>query len=1092
MIFLTNMLVTKRNGSTEPVSKAKVHRFLSHVSEGRTHGLVETIMKGIPSNISASQLNSYFANTAQAAGYGLVAGRIEMMGIRKQTSDSFTEAMLSLPLDPGFHAKVLSLKLDDYILQNNDFTYDLFALRTLERSYLMRDEHDNIVERPQYMLMRVAASLYDTVDEIVNCYKALSEKKYTHATPTLFNAGMPRGQYASCFLGCVQDDSILGIFNTVKQCALISKTAGGIGLSISNIRSTGSHIQGAMGKSNGIVPMLRVFNETARYVDQGRRRKGSFAMYLEPWHPDIEAFLDLRKNHGDENSKARDLFTALWVPDLFMERVMEDKHWTLFCPKTVNLQDYHSEEFNARYIQAEESLPGRKIRARDLWEKIIRSQIETGSPYIMFKDRVNSCSNQQHLGTIKGSNLCVAAETRILTDKGWFEIKSLQNQSVNVWNGAKFTESTVVRTGHSKLLKVECSNGTTLHCTPYHKFYIKKSYRSKKPMCVRAHELKKGMKIIKCNYPTIQKGKRFKYPYTHGLFCADGTYCKRNVEPQRCTYKANQLCGRHETFPIYYPEDGTCRAQTYSTSTKIALYGEKMELIRYLNIRSTSGNVVNNKIDVILPKDMEDKFKVPINACLEDKLLWLAGYLDGDGCLLNNQGCPSIQAASINKVFLNDIKLMLQTMGVHSTITEHRDEQMTILPDGHGGKKEYLCKKIFRIIIASQGCQHLLGLGLNMHRLKLTAYSPQRSATKFVTILSVDETEREEDTYCFKETERGMGMFEGIITGQCAEVTEYTSPDEIAVCTLASVALPAFVKGSFQFDEFGKTVEQVVRHLDRVIDRTYYPLDEAKNSNMKHRPMGIGVQGLSDVFQMHDMPYDSQEALDLDAAIFETMYYHALKSSCQLAKEKGPHYSFEGSPASRGILQFDFFGIKPTRFDWDALKKEIQTHGLRNSLLIALMPTASTAQILGNSEGTDPRTSNLYNRRVLSGEFMVENHILRSKVNNWEEVKKVMMRDYGSVRNAPISDKHKAVFKNVWEISQKYVIQHAARRQPFVCQSQSMNLHLAEPTVNKVNAMLFYAWKAKLKTGMYYLRSRPKVNPVQVNEVEDVCMSCSA
>ena len=730
--FLTNMLVTKRNGSTEPVSKAKVQRFLSHVSEGKTHGLVETIMKGIPSNITATQLNTYFANTVQAAGYGLVAGRIEMMGIRKQTSPSFTQAMLSLPLDPGFHEKIRALQLDDHIIQNNDFTYDLFALRTLQRSYLMRDEHDHIVERPQYMLMRVAASLYETVDEIVNCYKALSAKEYTHATPTLFNAGMPKGQYASCFLGCMQDDSILGIFNTVKQCALISKTAGGIGLSISNIRSTGSHIQGAMGKSNGIVPMLRVFNETARYVDQGRRRKGSFAMYLEPWHPDIEAFLDLRKNHGDENSKARDLFTALWVPDLFMERVEKDEYWTLFCPKTINLQDYHSEEFNTRYVQAEASLPGRKIRARDLWEKIIRSQIETGSPYIMFKDRVNSCSNQQHLGTIKGSNLC-------------------------------------------------------------------------------------------------------------------------------------------------------------------------------------------------------------------------------------------------------------------------------------------------------------------------------------------------------------------------SEVTEYTSPDEIAVCTLASMALPAFVKGTFQFDKFGARVEEVVRHLDRVIDKTYYPLGEAETSNMKHRPMGIGVQGLSDVFQMHDMPYDSQEALDLDAAIFETMYYHALKSSCQLAKEKGPHYSFEGSPASKGILQFDFYGVKPTRYDWDGLKQQIRLYGLRNSLLIALMPTASTAQILGNSEGTDPRTSNLYNRRVLSGEFMVENHILRSKVNNWDEVKKVMLRDYGSVKNAPISDKLKAVFKNVWEISQKYVIQHAARRQPFVCQSQSMNLHLAEPTVNKVNAMLFFSWRAKLKTGMYYLRSRPKVNPVQVNEVdEDVCMSCSA
>ena len=726
------MFVIKRNGLKQPVSKSKIQRFLSHLSEGKTPNLVPTIMKGMPSEITSQKLNSYFANTVQAAGYGLVAGRIEMAQLHKTTSSSFTKAMSQLPLDPMFQSKIQNISLDDAIIHENDFTYDLFALRTLKRSYLMKDEHGNIVERPQYMLMRVAASLYQTRDEIIKCYKALSAKEYTHATPTLFNAGMPKGQYASCFLGVMQEDSILGIFNTVKQCALISKTAGGIGLSISNIRSTGSHIKGAMGASNGIVPMLRVFNETARYVDQGRRRKGSFAMYLEPWHSDIEAFLDLRKNHGDENTKARDLFTALWVPDLFMERVRDNADWTLFCPNTVNLQDYHSEEFNSKYKEAEETSPGRKVKARDLWEKILRSQIETGTPYIMFKDRVNSCSNQKHLGTIKGSNLC-------------------------------------------------------------------------------------------------------------------------------------------------------------------------------------------------------------------------------------------------------------------------------------------------------------------------------------------------------------------------AEVTEYTSADEIAVCTLASMALPAFVEGSFNFQKFGLRVEEVVRHLDRVIDTTYYPLDEAKRSNLRHRPMGIGVQGLSDVFQMHMMPYDSQEALDLDSAIFETMYFHALKASVELAKEFGPYESFKGSPASKGILQFDFYGVKPSRHDWPWLKEEIMKHGLRNSLLIALMPTASTAQILGNSEGTDPRTSNLYNRRVLSGEFMVENHILRSKVNNWKDVKKAMMRDYGSVQNAPVSQQVKDVFKNVWEISQKYVIQHAARRQPFVCQSQSMNLHLAEPTINKVNAMLFYSWKAKLKTGIYYLRSKPKVNPVQVNEVdEDVCMSCSA
>ena len=738
------MLVTKRNGTHEPVSKNKIQTFLGRA--GYKGNVVDTILKGMPRKIASKELNAYFAATLQAAGHGLAAGRVEMLNLHRNTSPSFTETMLLLPLDAKFQQKVMRMQLDEHIVHENDFTYDLFALRTLQRSYLMQHD-DKIVERPQYMLMRVAASLYDTKEDVIECYKALSAKVYTHATPTLFNAGMKKGQYASCFLGVMQDDSILGIFNTVKQCALISKTAGGIGLSISNIRATGAHINGAMGKSNGIVPMLRVFNETARYVDQGRRRKGSFAMYIEPWHADIEAFLELRKNHGDENAKARDLFTALWVPDLFMQRVKEDKMWTLFCPSVVNLQDVHSEAFNKMYEHAEANLQGKRIRARDLWEKIIRTQIETGTPYMVYKDRVNSHSNQQHLGTIKGANLC-------------------------------------------------------------------------------------------------------------------------------------------------------------------------------------------------------------------------------------------------------------------------------------------------------------------------------------------------------------------------AEVTEYTSPDEIAVCTLASIALPSFMGSEFDFEKLGATVEKVVRNLDRVIDVTYYPLGEAQNSNSKHRPMGIGVQGLADVIQMNKMAYDSEEAVRFDAEIFETMYYHALKSSCQLARERGVHSSFEGSPASKGTLQFDFYGLSPSRFDWAALKEDIKLYGLRNSLLLAVMPTASTAQILGNSEGTDPRTSNLYSRRVLSGEFMVENHVLRSQVDNWDEVKKVMLRDYGSVQKAPVSDEIKARFKTVWEMSQKWVIKHAAARQPFICQSRSMNLFLAEPTINQVNAMHFYAWSSKLKTGMYYLRTRPKVNPVQVirdahcvthrdahrdaHREEPVCESCSA
>ena len=475
------MLVTKRNGTHEPVSKTKIQTFLGHA--GYKGQVVDTILKGMPRKIASKELNAYFAATLQAAGHGLAAGRVEMLNLHKNTSPSFTETMLLLPLDTDFQQKVMRMQLDEHILHENDFTYDLFALRTLQRSYLMQ-HNDKIVERPQYMLMRVAASLYDNKEDVIQCYEALSAKVYTHATPTLFNAGMKKGQYASCFLGVMQDDSILGIFNTVKQCALISKTAGGIGLSISNIRATGAHINGAMGKSNGIVPMLRVFNETARYVDQGRRRKGSFAMYIEPWHADIEAFLELRKNHGDENAKARDLFTALWVPDLFMQRVKEDKMWTLFCPSVVNLQDVHSEAFNKRYEHAEANLQGKRIRARDLWEKIIRTQIETGTPYMVYKDRVNSNSNQQHLGTIKVPTFSGCRDNAFSqTRDGLKSKRSKTNRSM--CGTEKPSQPPPSRQGHSELLKVTCDNGTTLHCTPYHKFYIQ-SHATQKPICKRA------------------------------------------------------------------------------------------------------------------------------------------------------------------------------------------------------------------------------------------------------------------------------------------------------------------------------------------------------------------------------------------------------------------------------------------------------------------------------------------------------------------------------------------------------------------------------------------------------------------------------
>ena len=627
--------------------------------------------------------------------------------------------------------------LDAAVMHNRDFEFDYFGFKTLEKSYLLKID-GKVAERPQHMLMRVAVGIHmDDIPRVLETYNFLSDRFFTHATPTLFNAGTPNPQMSSCFLLAMKEDSIDGIYDTLKQCAVISKYAGGIGMSISNIRASQSYIRGTNGTSNGIVPMLRVFNNTARYVDQGGgKRKGSIAAYIEPWHADIFPFLDLRKNHGNESDRARDLFYALWIPDLFMKRVQANGEWTLMCPNECpGLADCYGEEFEALYEKYEKEGKGRKtIKAQQLWFAILDSQVETGTPYMLFKDHCNSKSNQKNLGTIKCSNLCT-------------------------------------------------------------------------------------------------------------------------------------------------------------------------------------------------------------------------------------------------------------------------------------------------------------------------------------------------------------------------EIVEYTSPDEVAVCNLASISLSKFVTkdateynafdGVFDFDKLREISEIVTRNLNRVIDRNFYPVKEAKNSNMRHRPIGIGVQGLADTFQKLKMPFDSPEARKLNKDIFETIYFGAVTSSCKLAEEEGTYESYEGSPASKGELQYDMWGVTPSdRWDWAGLKEKIAKHGMRNSLLMAPMPTASTAQILGNNEATEPFTSNMYNRRVLAGEFTIVNkHLLRELTSRglWtQSVRNQIIADGGSIQNVrEIPQPIKDVFKTVWEISQRSILDMAADRGAYICQSQSLNVHIAEPTTAKLTSMHFYAWKQGLKTGMYYLRTRPKADAIQ-------------
>ena len=747
------MFVVKRDGHRESVKFDKITARISKLCYG-LNPIVDSVkvamkvIEGLRDGITTSELDSLAAEIAAShttthPDYALLASRIAVSNLHKNTKKSFSQVMTDLYyyVDPktGANAGLLAEDvykiivdnapvLDSTIIYDRDFNFDFFGFKTLEKSYLLK-LNGKVAERPQQLFMRVAVGIHkEDIAEAIKTYNMLSEGWFTHATPTLFNAGTPKPQMSSCFLLQMQDDSIDGIYNTLKQTALISQSAGGIGLSIHNVRAKGSYIKGTNGTSNGIVPMLKVFNDTARYVDQGGgKRKGSFAIYLEPWHADVYDFLDLKKNHGKEEVRARDLFYALWIPDLFMQRVKEDGVWTLMCPNECpGLSDTWGPAFEALYTKYESEGRGREtVKAQDLWFKILESQIETGTPYMLYKDAANSKSNQQNLGTIKSSNLCT-------------------------------------------------------------------------------------------------------------------------------------------------------------------------------------------------------------------------------------------------------------------------------------------------------------------------------------------------------------------------EIIEYTAADEIAVCNLGSIALPKFVKdGAYDHDRLFDVAYQLTINLNKIIDGNYYPVPETRKSNMRHRPIGIGVQGLADAFILMRYPFDSPEARQLNKDIFETIYYAACTASKDLAKKDGAYETFPGSPASNGVLQFDMWNVQPsTRWEWEVLKGEIKQFGMRNSLLLAPMPTASTAQILGNNECFEPYTSNVYSRRVLAGDYIVVNkHLLKDLVSLgiWnEDLKNKIISANGSIQNIQeIPDNLKMLYRTAWELSQKAILDMAADRGAYICQSQSLNVFMASPNFGKLSSMHFYAWERGLKTGMYYLRSKASTDAIK-------------
>ena len=1136
-----DMYVIKRSGKKEKISFDKILQRIKCLGKDANlkniiyAQLAIKVIDQLHDDIKTTKIDELSAEQCAAMSsrhpdYSKLGSAIIISNLQKNTNDCFYETIKKLYEFKDINNKNYRLIHDDImkLVEENreylnsiidykrDFLFDYFGFKTLERAYLMKCNNE-IVERPQHMWLRVSITIHGTdMEKVRETYDLMSQKYFIHATPTLFNAGTPRPQLSSCYLIAMESDSIEGIFNTVKECAQISKWSGGIGLHVHNIRSSGSHIRGTNGVSNGLIPMLGVFNKTARYVDQGGKRNGSFAIYLEPHHPDIEEFLDLKKNHGDEESKCRDLFYGLWLSDLFMERVMGNKEWSLFCPdKCPGLCDCHGEEHRALYLKYEtEEKYNKQINARDLWMKILDAQMETGTPYLLYKDAANSKSNQKNLGTIKSSNLCVAPETLILTDNGYEEIQSLDGQSVNVWNGQEFSPTTVHQTSeNSELIEVHMSDESVLTCTKYHKFYIySNDEQNNEHRLVEASMLKEGMNIIHCEYPIIDNIKNIledAYNNSNGTYINYNLYCSPNSE-----------------------------------------------------------------------------LFVPVNYSLYSKLLWLAGYCFTINQVYNESHKHNkkhydmyiytnkyLKILSTNKKILLKLKLMLQTCGINPAICLYNDPTNIDL---------------WSLVISAAELLHLISLGFNTSELLLSnTYYTDKQAHNFISVKKVVDNSRTDKTYCFNETKRHAGIFNGIITSQCTEIIEYSDKNETAVCNLASIGLPLYVKDdlTFDYEKLYEVTKVLVLNLNNIIDVNFYPTPKTSRSNFLHRPIGIGVQGLADTFFKMDVAFTSEKAKEINSLIFETIYYAALERSYEISYERnkdlnylkeeygyqnwtfkndnidcreynvfnvtcassdkvielnkeledllkkhrpiynelfkldkdnlGAYSSFKGSPISEGLLQFDLWNVKPysNRYDWQKLRENIMKHGIRNSLLCAPMPTASTSQILGNNECFEPITSNIYSRRTLAGEFILVNKYLVEdliKLNLWDEdIKNGIISNNGSVQHIKELSVHiKEKYKTVWEISMKELINMSRDRGIYICQSQSLNLWMEDPDPKALTNMHFYSWKKGLKTGIYYLRRRakhkaqqftiePEKQTITTNEEKEVsedkdCLMCGS
>ncbi len=1014
--------------------------------------IAQNTIKLMINNITTSELDNISANICASMitihpDYGTLASRIEISNLHKETNSNYYTMLLDLNNYQNENNELIKLVDDKLILfagnysdliqqkinYDLDYNFTYFGIKTLKKSYLLKHNLPNnkikILERPQHLYLRVSIGIYfnkidkdgytnkETLDAIFNTYKLLSEHYYTHATPTLFNAGTPRQSLSSCFLLEI-DDNLEGIYKTLSDTAKISKWSGGIGVHCSQVRAKNSLIKSTNGKSEGIIPMLKVYNDSALYVSQGGgKRKGSTAVYLEEWHADILEFLDLKKPIGDEYLRARDLFLALWISDLFMKRLIdaiENKKtvmWSLFCPNIAKgLADKYGNEFEKLYLQYEnEKKYNKQIDITILWKKILEIQMESGNPYLMFKDQVNKKCNQNNLGTIKSSNLCVHGETLILTKEGYYPIKDLVNKNVHIWNGKEFSESPVRKTNsNQELLEIYTNDGCKLKCSLYHKFYIMSD--SKKIIIKEAQNLKPNDTLIPYKFPILEGDSKYDLlePYLYGL----------NSE--------------------------------------------------------------------------EYNYDIPINSSLNCKLQWLAGMLDAKGYINKDY---RIEINLNNSKVLYHIKLLCNTLGINPKISE-----------------------FYKLLFNLNDINHLYKI-LNLPVKKLVIYNFQQENQDTIKIQFIKKLDDLYDTYCFNEPKEHKGIFNGILTGNCAEINIYTDKDNIGVCNLASISLPKFIEFNtynepiYNYQKLYDITKIIIKNLNQVIDNNVYPVNEGKYSDSLNRPLGLGVQGLADVFFQFKIPFTSSKAKEINRLIFETIYFASLESSCELAQINGYYKTYPTSMMAKGKLQFDLWDVIPSNlWDWQTLRQKISQYGLYNSLLTALMPTASTSQIMGNYEMFEPITSNMFIRNTLSGTFQIINKYLIKdllKLNLWNDnLKQKIIANNGSVQNIDEIPKNlKDIYQTVWELKQKDLIDMDADRSAYVCQSSSSNRYMSNPTNNKLTSMYIYCWRKQLKTGCYYLRSKSGADAVKFTVdvnilkeqklkknsiIEEECTICSA